>query len=734
MTALSVSAIQDYATQLKPLFNDPTQLDLIRAGMDTIHNLSAILIGRDSDTLSHSDMENLIQKLSDLYIVWVSEGSKKSNLPNLIGQSLDVLLRPPYTPYSISMNQITSTLNNIQKVVQVLQPDNKVDWDLYRSQIRSGFKIKNLLYGKADNTLYSAQLKELQKDLEPFRNSDDSVENFTALANLLKTNLFAEEIDLNQFLDEVDVFLPANQKIESFGFSKEQIGLLKAIIFGGNAQKITKDEFSEMARIAASVSKFVIPVSKTLPQGFVLGMNSPTAALAEAGLQALIEAKSEPMKTADLEKFLFLSFQKAKLPVTHATLKILLTGLNQRVLTASLNPNAIKGPKETQFPATLPTQGFKALVQLLEGAKLSFADLEQTFSGLDRSTPYPQSFLLNRFSRPETKRYLTSLQPLFDAKSGTPHLEARGKKGDGYSFDDLTYKVLLYRVLEWAFPFYEIESDPDATAPRLTFNDTTDLLTDLNDLIYELGLSFTRGTPEESAKKRMQTINLFTQAGNGDDYVDVDETVEFFTLSFGGKVLLKNVRNDLGVACYPEVKDPQTILRFSYPCITKSFFSNDFMTKNYSGVVPQTVEEYVGLNADDRETFRTATLTAASSKWTETGSMILDDLETLVSIPYYVENIFERMDTNFNGNIEFSEAMKVFPVFCKAIKDAGGSQVHGECGPGLDPNEVEAIYGYLMYFGAPPDVSGGFFSKVFKGIKFKTWAKHWRKSYRYTSD
>ena len=732
--ALSVSSIQEYTTQLKPMFLDPSQVELVRAGMEAIKNLSAILIGRNSDRLSHIDLENLIQKLSDLYVTWAMDTKKKQNFPELIGQTFDIVLRAPYTPYAVTLTQINATIDSIQKVTQVLSPSTKIDWNLYRDRIKSAFKLKNLLYGKADNTIYSAQLKEFQKDLEPFRNVEDFTGSFTELSYFLNTNLFAEEMDLNKLLEEVDSFLPEKKKITTYGFSYEQIGLIKAIVIGGSATKISKTEYSEMARIASSVSKNIIPLFNALPEKFKVGLNSQTIGLAEGAFRAFAEGKKEDIRTSDLESFLYQMMKNSGIKITHESLFTTIKGVNQRVLT--VDPEQRKAKKVTEIPLKISAKGFKTFVTVLEQMKLSFIDVENAFKGQDPKVSVAREVLEQRLLRSENKEMLAHIQPIIDGTTGKPHLEARGKRNNQYFFDDLMYKSMIYNVLDWAFRAYQIEEGGINTAdlPRLNYNETVDVLTDINDLIYDLGFAFTKGTAVEAATKRMQTINLFMQNGNGDGYVDLYETTEFLTMSLTGKLILDDARKGLAETCLPKVALWAGIEKFTYKCLNRSFFSDDFIQKIYSSVAPQVVEHYVSLSPSDKDTFRRSILTAADSKWKDDGSIDLDNLETVVSIPYYMENIFERMDTNYNGILEFSEAMKAFPVFCGEIKKAGGSDIRGECGPGQDPREVEAVFGHLLLYGTPPDVSGNKVQKTIKGLQFRNWAKGWISDLRYTRD
>jgi hypothetical protein len=46
--------------------------------------------------------------------------------------------------------------------------------------------------------------------------------------------------------------------------------------------------------------------------------------------------------------------------------------------------------------------------------------------------------------------------------------------------------------------------------------------------------------------------------------------------------------------------------------------------------------------------------------------------------------------------------MRGFPIFCEEIRKVGGPSLKGSCKTGENPDQIEAVYGYLLYRGVPP--------------------------------
>jgi hypothetical protein len=402
-----------------------------------------------------------------------------------------------------------------------------------------------------------------------------------------------------------------------------------------------------------------------------------------------------------------------------------LIGLNYRLL------DQTKKKKPTTVPASFSSSSLVGIKQFLEKTKLDFQDLENAYTGIDSSHSINDSDLFKKLTRDDTKFMLGALHPIISGITSMPYFTGNGKRQSDYYFIDLAYKSLIYHALMLILPGYEVEADPTKPnmLPRLSMVDLVDLFDDTNDAVFELGLSFSDDPASTSALQRMQTINLFTRTGNGDDYMDVIETTDFLVTTIGGKKLLDEVRRGLTKDCYPQNQLYTTQDHFSYACLKSAFFSKEKFKAYFQKIAPDMIANYESLSDDDQETYRKSTLTAVKAGWSEDSEMKLTGIETLVSIPYYVEDIFLRLDHNYNGVLTFTEAMSGFPIFCGAIKKAAGPSVTGSCIPGEDPRQVEAIYGHLLMKGTTPRAikpGDSLWQKIVAAKDFLVWAYEWK--------
>lgn len=728
----SYSAFREYMPQVKPLFKDPKMYDLIYDGVSALKAATPIIIGRDSDFLTTKDLRSILQKATDLYLAW----NKSTSNEESIAQSFEIILRAP-SFFSLQANQLESAIEAAKRLANNDKLKLNMPWDKLSDFVKKGLSAKAVLFGNTDKAISNVELRQLAGLWDPFRKGTDFTKGLpdalAEAANILKNSPFAAA-KIEKLIPVIDSFLPESQSIEKLGFTAEELGYIKAILVGGSNSSIERNEYTDLARVSSALVRKVYPIYQKQPKNFAFGLNSATFALAEAAFQSLIDSRSGSVRgyisNDDLKKIIYSVLNKSSArPVQMKTIETLLIGLNHRILQGN------KQSKPKSLSGSISMDQLKPLVAVFHNISVTLADYENAFTAVDsKRTPLDKKVIAAQLTTAAAKTLLDGIQPIINGTTHLPYFSAPGKKNAYYYLEDLSYKSAIYHVLNWALPAYKIEADPTAgNMIRLTHNDLVGLMDDLGDLMYELGMTFATSTSEESATSRMQTINLFTQSGNGDGMMGVFETTEFLTMTFGGKVLLSQVRKTLGDHCYPEVKDALTIEKFSVACLKKVLFAPELFTRTYTQVAPQMAEHFVELTAEKRNDFANSALTAANAGWTEEGSLDLTDLEVLVSVPYYAENIFEKMDANFDGVLNFTEGMSGFPVFCGEIKKAAGSSVKGSCVPGEDPNQVEAVYGHMLFKGEPPrGIKSGdsIWTKIKEAKNFLLWVRYWNRLYR----
>ncbi len=715
---ISFKVLRNYALELKPLFQTSNQCDIVISLTQVFQNISAIGIGQDAESLSESDLRVLVEKLADAYLSWMKDDRL---ITQAVGDTIEIILRAP-SPLVLRGQQFSDTISNLQDLLQKMDVKVTAPWDEITRIIRCIFRVKGLLFGAAEDTFSTYELKRLAFYYEPFRTTGNMDESLAQLAVLLENKPF-QKAKLENLIPAIDSFLPEDQRLEKLGFTLERIGLFKSLLVGGDTQALSAAEYSKLVRFGSRLTYNMRTTLPTLPEHFKPGLNSATLGIAQVGLQTVVDAREGQIKIADVKALLLNYLKSWGYSIHSETIDHLLMGITYRILQGNLSDRPEHLPDG--FDASLLSK----FLEMAKNMKYSFLDYENAFTGTDPTRDrISKDLLLKKLVRPETKDIVNQLIPLLDPNTGFPLVDSTEGGIKGYGLDDLYLKSMMYHVLQLVFPSYEIEPDPDrGSVARLSYNDVLDLLADVNSSVYELHFAFNDDPPEVTAKGRMQTINLFTRSGNGDEYIDIYETIEFLTTTIGTKRLLNSVRKELVHECYPDVHDYEQVSRFSSACVKKHFFSDRFFQNTYIPVVPQMVRYFLGLTAEAKDSFRTAILRATRPTWQDETEFELADIETLVNVPYYAENVFERLDTNHDDMVVFSEAMKGFPLFCTEIQKAAGKK-GGSCVPGENPGQLEAIYGYLLFYGTPPQSPSrgdSVWRVIVKAKNFYAWLRYW---------
>ena len=724
-SSVSFKSLKAYANQLKPLLINPNQTEWLTVSLEIIQSIQPILSDKESDLFTTNDFENLIQKGTELYLAW--KKNEKRSTQESIGFTLDTLLNTN-SPYLIRVQNVIQSINLFQKLILLTQIKNDTNWDKIKNYIQSGFVLKAKLFGSSDQMITGAEFKKLNDLYEPLKKKGDLSNQIDEMATYLNTKPFAS-IKIEELISGIDAFLPENKKIKDYGFTIESIGQIKAVLCGGNPNILDKNDFTKIASFVSILYRNLIPTLNSLPIGFQYGLNSTTINIAELFLNSIGDFQKTTISYDALKKLIITQGAKSGFTIRNQTMDKLFIGFNHRVFREQKTPK----PKKLMLsdglqPETLqnPVSDIKKLIPLLEKMKTQLQELENAFNGIDiDKTALSKNNLLSKIKNQDLIKIINTFQPQL---AGNDHLlvfAPLGTKANDYYFYDLAYKVVLNEGIQWLFPFYKIQADLQSNHSRLSMNDLIDLLEDINDAIFDFKQEYTPSTPVTSAKKRMQTFNLFMQTGNGDEYADTNEVVEFLTMAGAGKVTLEKTLLDLNRKCGSNSSTSISII-----CLTQQYFNLDTIKKIYQKTIPQLVDLYASLDSTGIEQLRIATLNTAAPGWNESGNLDIDNFETFITLPNYVENTFQRLDTNLNGKLEFSEAMKGFLIFCNEIR-ISGKYFDELCDPESIQyaTKTELIYGHLLFRGKPPralEPGDSIFVKANKVYEFLSWKKFWK--------
>jgi hypothetical protein len=721
-TIINFQQLKEYMSGLKILFEEENDFQSMELIFTMIDDVSTVLIGKDGGQMSNRDFRALINKASKLYRAWNGKNATQFNLA--LSESLEILITKP-SASAIQVDRLRSIVKNAEKLFTQFKINPGINWPEIDQMILNGAQLKSVLFANNRNQISNQELNQVLSAWNAFISQPELDDALESLARYFRNNPFST-VRIRDLMSAFDSFLPENKKLDQLGFTVSLMGPLKGFLIGGSSDLLEKSEYSKMAQMGYLIYRHLKPVIQKLPENYQAGLNSHTMAMAEAVIQGMMDGQDFTFSNGSLKELLVSQLNGPGMELKPASADRMLIALNHRVFDHN------KGPKPSKFPASFPAYKLSGIRDMIKLTKLDMIDFENAFKNLNAKTALSGSAIYERLQREDSRFILRSLHPIIHGESSTPFYIADGKPNDQYYLTDLQTKAMLYQAMLWILPCYEVETDPEkpSALPRMTINDLYDLFDDINDAVFELGLSFSSDPAKISADRRMQSINLFTRTGNGDGHIDVVETVEFLTTTIAGKTLFDQIRQYLVNQCYPSNLTYRSQKNFDKDCLKNRFFEHSQFKHHYQNVIPQMVDEHGKLNSQQLDQFMDSVMVAATTPdWRRKNSFNLNDLETLVSTPYYAENIFLRLDTNYDGALKFSEGMKGFEVFCGEIKRAAGDSASGSCDDVNSRTQVEAIYGHLLIKRAPPrsiKPTDSWYEKIKIAKEFIVWSTKWK--------
>jgi hypothetical protein len=719
-SALSLGEVLGYLSELTPLLTSSKQTQTIRGALQVARSVIPILIGKESDRLTPKDLRNLITKSLEVYSLWSAENEQPP--AERIGASLEVLTRNP-SPALIGTNQILKSVEDLSSFLALTSPETRVDWESLRHLVLKAMKLKSILFQTPEASLNRFELGHITFLLDPFRKGGSLGEALTALSSLLQIRGF-QSASLSDLVAAVDSLLPVELRTASLGLTPSMISHLKALLVGGDPASIARNEYSDLARLAGAITTGLEPLNH---ETFTPQLDSRTVSIAGIVLRAVMDHRKGYILMSDLKSVLLDFLRKWDLTPKESVVDRFLIGFHTRVLRKlkTERPGSLAGL--TFSPGDLEV--FHSLALMIRDELAPLESLFRTM-GAEKGT-LPRDLLLEHLSGVDSRKLVKLILPLLNGPDHRLSLGARGDRKDLHSQFELSYKIVIYKAVSQLFLLYKISEDPAGPAiPRLSEIDLTDLLSDLNDMITDLRLSYGYTPPDKSAKSRLRSIDLFTRNANGDEYIDAIETTEFLTLTLGGKKILTAVEEDLYPSCFPGRSNFDEISSIPVSCLSKTFFRKDQLKKYYDDATPELTRDIPSWDPESLEDFRKSMLNSIDPRWTSTGALDRADLEALISIPNYTETLFQRFDLNSNSFLEFSEAMAGFPVFCAEIRKTGGTSIRGSCRTGENPDQIEAVYGYLLFRGVPPRgirPTDSLWQRLRAAKDILSWFSFWRK-------
>lgn len=603
---------------------------------------------------------------------------------------------------SFTLQELRGKVHALKEPVQILTGKN-FDADKYAKIVEDVLKAKAVLFGTDEGSISRAELEHVDRALGIIGSDLPKAKKGAKLAALIKATV-VKPVRITRLvpaLQDLVKDLDLGRKLP-LPLTVSNVQKMKYLAMGGDPNVMTP---SELAGLASRVVSAESP--KDMIDKPVFGLNSGTFLWLESALGLLVESKKEiglKEALAGIQKYFDDSGMKMRYPMDQSLYDIwnhLLVG----------NKGAVRtGNVVLTDDMKITTEHVAVLRDLFASIRAKLQDLEKAFGA--SSGVKNRSGFFDKLKDPSNRRLVDLFPPLTIDNGGTrPSLRlsaAHAAKGD-FVFGELAYRIVVSEVVSHLFSRYNVRG----AEPALYASELAILLNDLRIPMMNFGLLYKSGEPAKVAKSQMKTINVFTARGNGDSKLEVDETVEFMTLTYGSGATFKALVAHLERTC--KAKQVDGLEAFEGRCVMRQVFQPALYEKLYAGSLPGMVAAYKGMSEKQRVVFETGTLKLTGKKLLDEKSRGLFDLFSDRTIDDYsyvdfdldmlqgincvhplIEHFFEEMDANHDEKIQLKEALELFPKLCPTIKEAAKGKVSGDCSSEAKYKDLRALFGYLL--------------------------------------
>ena len=216
-------------------------------------------------------------------------------------------------------------------------------------------------------------------------------------------------------------------------------------------------------------------------------------------------------------------------------------------------------------------------------------------------------------------------------------------------------------------------------------------LDDIFPILKELGLA--DDGLRESIVKRLFEASLFLYSSDGDKSLTMAEAIELEALVLSTVMHSPRVHKEIADAC--RVPWPQGSKRpVPAACYQAQFLAG---AKRHWDYIPGLAGFFAAKPEEEKNTLFASMATFLRKGKAENEDYSVADSQAFTLLPYYIELLFSRFDTNRDGLLNNEEADLAYPVFQPFLaKKAGEKGIH-------DPKTHKAIFNFLLAYRQLPD-------------------------------
>jgi hypothetical protein len=609
------------------------------------------------------------------------------------------LSRNPEAEFKLS--DLQGRVTRLKEPVQILT-GKSFDAEKYSRLIRDILKLKSVLFKSDSEVITREEIEKVDQGLQIVSSDLPKDKKAARLSALIKATV-KKPIKITTLVSAIQAIvkdLDLTKKLP-IPLTVANVQKIKVVAMGGDPDTVTPTELASLTERITKANS-----AKDMIEKPAFGLNAQTFLWLESAFGLLVESGKEfslKETSTAIDKYFTDSGMVMKYPMDQSLFMIW--------------NHLLEGHKGMIRPATvvltddqkIKTAHIAAFRDLFKGIRVRLEDLERAFGGAigtkNRSEVYPK---LKEISN---QRVLDLFAPVTVEGRKRPSLYLSAEFGQklNFAYAEVAYRVVMNEVVTYLFTKYNIRGND----PVLNTAEFALLLDDLRIPMMNFGLLYKSGPPAQVATSQMRTINLFARNGNGDGLLQVDETVEFMTLTFGTGASFKSLVTYLGQNC--QKKQVDGLDAFDGRCVMRYLFQPALYAYLYGGSLPGMVNAYKTMTAKQRVVFETGTLRLTGKKlFNEKKRGLFDsfsdrtiddynyvdfDLDMLQSINFVhplIEWFFETMDSDHDEKIQLPEALALFPKVCPLLKESAKGKVKGDCSSAEKSKDLKALYGYLL--------------------------------------
>jgi hypothetical protein len=603
----------------------------------------------------------------------------------------------------------------------------------------SAFSLKSALFGGTD--------KEFTKDeIELLKSSLDRLEAITSelipqLAIRQKANPTPAELlelvdsfkragdQLSDFINTLPVGFLSNQALTTLiteisqsldlpiidGLS-DKLFLTKWIMFNTRRDAIENKDWANLFKSAMGVGGIALAFKASIG-------SDPTAPEAQIGNRLMndSEFRSFTLELINQLKPYFeasLSNHNGLTPIPlfdhliDALPDTILNGIPKKALKSAIRP-LLRKILFSSTQAGVDQAVIDTAYTLIQSLVSDLNALDRFYekTGIDLESVSPQSFsqaLENYYSSlnnsgekiqfKSIKTKLLTYKPLFRKRSspnGETHTIQYGQ-GIGYSHFQNALVLSIDQIGRHIMKAYASNRD------YLVDSDLTAFFKDFSDVLFALKIVDT--TVPNFGPKRLQDMDLFTEASNGNAQGSIEELVNYAMILISSGSIIDRMRAEITATCDQGLgEDIMGWTLIPANCFRSQF--NDRLEYWISEDFPRLTSYWRTLSAGDRK---------KAMMWLEHGSRRNGytqedfgkfDIGAMAVILYYTESLFNRFDFDINETLSRSEVNSAYPVFKGLIKKTASEK-------GLNTSSdflLKGIFTYIVRYQempiTPPSVS-----------------------------